>query len=132
MPYTEYNKKMAEYMLRRYHQRRKEALRYLGGQCVVCGTKEDLEIDHIDPDRKSFGLGKLWSVAIDKFRQELEKCQLLCSACHEEKSANERGRKRAKGTHGTLSSYRYCKCSECRAAKAAYMKTYSRKLRARS
>ena len=126
MPYKDYNKKMAEHMLRRYHQRRGEALERLGGKCVACGTPEELEIDHIDPAQKSFGISKFWSVSKLKFDKELSKCQLLCKSCHEEKSSNEHGKKRAKGTHGTLSSYKYCKCPECKAAKAAYMKGYKK------
>ncbi|MFW9998429.1 MAG: HNH endonuclease, partial [Candidatus Odinarchaeota archaeon] len=119
-----YNEYMAEYMLRRYHARRSEAIEKLGGECSRCGSTTHLEIDHIDPGQKSFALNKLWSVAKDKFEQELEKCQLLCKDCHEKKSALDAGKKVARGTHGTLSSYRHCKCHECRAAKSAYMKRY--------
>lgn len=89
MPYKDYNRKMAEYMLRRYHQRRKDALDYLGGACAVCGTQETLEIDHIDPEQKSFYISQLWSVSQERFTQELSKCQLLCNKHHVEKSRPE-------------------------------------------
>ena len=127
MPSKNYNEYMAKYMLRRYHQRRADAIDLLGGECVVCGTEDRLEIDHIDPTLKSFSIPKLWSVSQKRFDEELSKCQLLCKFHHEEKSVNEHGKKRAKGTHGTVSSYRYCKCPECKAAKSAYMKEYHKK-----
>ncbi len=127
MPYKDYNQKMSEYMLRRYHQRRAEALEKLGNQCSVCGTQDNLEIDHIDAKNKKIALNKMWAISKERFLKELAKCQLLCKAHHEEKSIEDRGFQKAKGTHGTLSSYKYCKCPECRAAKASYMKTYKRK-----
>ncbi len=129
MAYKDYNKKMSEYMLRRYHRRREEALARLGGECTVCGAKENLEIDHVDPDQKVIALNKMWSIAEERFLKELAKCQLLCKTHHEEKSANEHGKERAKGQHGTLSSHRYCRCLECKAAKAAYMREYQKSRR---
>ena len=113
----EYNTYMREYMLRRYHERRRRAVEHLGGACRVCQSVEDLEIDHINKADKTIPLNKLWSIAEDRFWKEIEKCQILCKPCHEEKSIKDMGRKRAKGKHGTVSSYRYCKCKECKAAK---------------
>lgn len=82
---SEYNAYMRTYVLERYHARRDEAVRRLGGQCVVCGTRESLELDHIDPLDKSFPIGKLWSVAQKTYDLEVAKCQLLCSEHHKEK-----------------------------------------------
>ena len=130
MPYKDYNKKMAEYMLRRYHQRRAAALEKLGGKCSVCGTQGNLEIDHIDADEKEIALNKMWSIAEERFLKELAKCQLLCKQHHEEKSIVDRGTQRAKGTHGTVSSYRYCKCDLCREAWNKHSREYRRKRRA--
>ena len=48
---------------------------------------------------------------------ELQKCQLLCVSCHMTKTITDRGHSPAKGTHGTISAYRYCHCSLCREAK---------------
>lgn len=81
-----YNAYMAEYMLRRYHKRRAEALALLGGKCVVCGTTEDLNFDHIDRDTKSFSISRLWSISYNRFLAEVQKCQILCQAHHIEKS----------------------------------------------
>lgn len=106
MPYKDYNRKMAGYMKRRYHQRRAEALETLGGKCVICGTTEDLEIDHIDADDKEIPLNKMWSIAKARFLQELDKCQLLCKEHHKEKSRTDMSRKalrrEARKRHGPV------------------------------
>ena len=119
----EYNEYMRAYMLKRYHKQREEMIAILGGSCVKCGSVCDLEIDHIDARKKSFDIGKSWSRSKEYLDAELSKCQLLCGAHHTEKSIIDNGHLPAKGTHGTLSAYRYCRCDECKGA----MKTYNSK-----
>lgn len=118
-------------MRRRYHQRRAEAFEILGGQCSTCGTRENLEIDHVDADDKEIPLNKMWSIAKERFLKELDKCQLLCKEHHANKSIEDRGTKRAKGTHGTISSYKYCKCGLCREAWNKHSREYRRKVKGR-
>lgn len=126
VPAKNYNEYMRNYMLRRYHERRNKAIEFLGGKCIHCGKTEDLELDHIDPKTKSFEIGKLWSVAEVGFWAEVKKCQLLCKAAHADKSIIDSGKKSAKETHGTLSSYRYCKCTECKEAKSKHSREQRR------
>jgi 5-methylcytosine-specific restriction endonuclease McrA len=123
---VKYNAYMKVKILERYHKRMGEAISSLGGKCVKCGATEDLEIDHVNPAEKSFTVSMLWSVSKERFEAELSKCQLLCKKCHNEKSILEAGKKLVKNqdVHGTLSSYRYCKCELCRAAKSAYTKIH--------
>ena len=111
---------MADYMRKRYHERKREAFKILGGQCKKCGSKKGLHIDHRDRAKKAMSVNRMTMVSRAKFLSELKKCQLLCSGCHMEKSIKELGNKPAKGTHGTLSSYRYCRCSKCRKAMSDY------------
>jgi hypothetical protein len=106
-------------MLRRYHERRAKALAFLGGACK-CGSTSDLQFDHVDRTKKSFTIGKLWSLSEKVFWAEIAKCQLLCSKCHEEKTLIDLNQVSAKTRHGTLSTYRYCHCSLCRKANADY------------
>ena len=116
---------MRDYMLRRYHARREKLVEVLGGKCCDCGTTETLELDHDDRALKSFNLAKAlsgWSDA--RVAEEADKCTLRCTQCHSRKSITERGMTPAVGTHGTLSSYRYCKCDECRRAKSESNKKY--------
>lgn len=116
-----------DYMLKRYHQRMNRARDSLGGKCIKCGSSEELEIDHIDRDKKSFPIAKFWSYSIARFKEELNKCQLLCESCHKEKTLIDLGKKSAKNSHGTLSTVRYCKCEECRKVKNAYMREWKKR-----
>ena len=107
---------MRSYMKRRYHRRRSEVIAELGGKCTRCGSKSKLEIDHIDPAEKRLNMSLLAGMSEKKLRSELPKCQVLCRKCHMQKSILDMGHKPARGTHGTLSSHRYCRCLLCRAA----------------
>jgi hypothetical protein len=126
-----YNKYMKEYILNRYHRRMQEALEFLGNKCIKCGRTESLQLDHIFPTSKIKTISKIWSYSDEIFWEEVKKCQILCRDCHIEKTILELGKKIAKGTHGTLSSYRYCKCSICKKAMSDWNKEYSRKRRER-
>lgn len=117
-----YNAYMREYHIKRYYSLRNGAIVKLGGECILCGGKEGLQLDHIDPKSKEIDISKMLNVSLERFWKEVSKCQLLCKACHAKKTVLERGQKIAKGTHGTLSSYRYCKCDICKKAKSDYTK----------
>lgn len=103
------------------------AIAFLGGKCAQCGAVSNLEVDHINPSEKEYEISSLFLHARGSsiVAYELSKCQLLCFSCHCAKHAT------AKGTHGTLSAFRHCKCQLCRKAKAAYMLVYQRKYRAK-
>lgn len=115
---------MRLYMIERYKKRRQKALDFLGGRCAHCGNAQDLQFDHIDPTTKSNTIAKIWSHAESKFWGEIKKCQLLCQSCHERKTLNDLGQFSAKDTHGTLSSYRYCKCVLCKKANSDWNKKW--------
>lgn len=79
-----------EYQLERYRERLKAFIEELGGECNHCGFKENLEFDHIDPSTKLFTITqKLVSAPLADLKEELEKCQLLCTDCHKEKTSKE-------------------------------------------
>jgi 5-methylcytosine-specific restriction endonuclease McrA len=124
-----YNSYMRQYMRERCRKRRRRAEKMLGGKCVVCGTKSNLDIDHIDPSTKLLGPERLWTSAEEKFLAEIKKCQLLCRTCHNDKTQRENGLIKNKGIHGHPMNYaRYgCKCSLCKAAWNAYNKKYRHK-----
>jgi 5-methylcytosine-specific restriction endonuclease McrA len=78
--------------LAEYRSARKQRyLEYLGGKCVECGSTDDLEFDHVDPQTRSFCVG-FNSKSEDQVFQELTKCQLLCHTCHLVKSATEKAK----------------------------------------
>jgi len=89
-----YNEYMAAYMRQKYAKRRAEAIAFLGGKCVRCGTAENLEIDHIyasTADRRMRGgKGGMWTSSEERFWAEIRKCQLLCHGHHVEKTSENR------------------------------------------
>ena len=96
--------KITERKLRKQRQIRAQVIRMLGGCCVECGTSENLQIDHTDPETKNPRMkGPNPKVAaIERLsdsdrKAEMLKCQLLCSRHHGVKSAEERKRRRARG-----------------------------------
>jgi hypothetical protein len=126
------NEHMRVYMALRYKRRKALAIKLLGGACIECGSKKDLQFDHIRPRKgKGFAITrKLAGVAESKLEKEIKKCQLLCAVCHNLKTLKELGRESAKGQHGTLSAYRYCgppKCELCRNAKNTYQNRWKRR-----
>lgn len=116
------NNYMRVYLLTRYHTRRKKAKEFLGGKCKKCGTEKDLQFDHINRKEKNFTISKLWSISEKRFWEEVKKCQLLCVTCHRQKTLKDMGWSDGHNTHGTLTSYRYCKCQLCKKAKSEWNK----------
>lgn len=114
-----------EYLRQRYREQMDGFIDRLGGQCVVCGTTEDLQIDHVDRRKKSFNVARLWARKdLPKVYRELKKCQLLCKPHHEEKTAREQSEDRTGTfTHGTLYGWQKakCKCPECMVKRRADM-----------
>ena len=89
--------------------------------CVRCGSKERLELDHIDPKLKVSH--NVWSWSEAKRSAEIAKCQVLCHDCHWQKTRDDYGWRQV---HGTSVSYiKYgCRCDRCRAANAAKARDY--------
>lgn len=83
------NEYMREYMNKRYHRLRTEYLELLGGQCVDCGSLDNLEFDHVDYKQKTYSIAKILTHKRTKVLAELEKCVLRCTDCHIEKSRSE-------------------------------------------
>jgi len=57
---------------------RESALQELGGKCVICGTTENLEFNHIDPSTKEREV----STKCGLRHKEHLKCELLCKEHH--------------------------------------------------
>jgi 5-methylcytosine-specific restriction endonuclease McrA len=58
------------------------------GPCRICGSWEQLEVDHIEPLTKE--AHRIWGWTAERREAELAKCQALCRACHELKTAREK------------------------------------------
>ena len=120
-----YSKEQNKEYMKNYRKKRKlECVIKLGNCCKVCGTKDNLEFDHIDSNNKKFNISDFSKskIEIDK---ELIKCQILCHSCHVKKSIMEGSFVKSWTTkprgvkHGTHSGYtRYkCRCNLCIQAK---------------
>ncbi len=57
---------------------RESALEELGGKCVICGTTENLEFNHIDPSTKEREV----STKCGLRHKEHLKCELMCKEHH--------------------------------------------------
>lgn len=82
MPYAD-PEQQREYQRQWIAKRRAEWLEQ-HGPCVVCGSWDNLEVDHIDPATKL--THNVWSLGKAKREAELAKCQVLCREHHVEKS----------------------------------------------
>jgi hypothetical protein len=85
------------------------------GPCKVCGSWENLELDHINREEKVSH--RVWSWKAERRLVELAKCQVLCYFCHKEKSKSEKSIKPICGTYHSYSHYG-CRCVLCKAANA--------------
>ena len=76
-----------EYCIDRWKKRKLKAIEYKGGSCVKCGYDKyygALEFHHRDPSEKDADWGKMRLWSWDKIEKELDKCDLVCSRCHQE------------------------------------------------
>lgn len=90
--------------------------------CVVCGSTEDLQIDHIDPSKKVSH--RIWSWSAARREAELAKCQVLCWPHHKEKTFRDHHPDGVR--HGTAGAFKNagCRCEICRAYKAQAWQAY--------
>ena len=119
--YTKYmysNEQMNSYMKNRYKQRRKLAIETLGGECANCGSRNDLDFHHIDPQTKEFTIARGSSFSDERFWEEVHKCELLCNTCH---VAHHQG----EHPHGDVKRYwRGCRCQLCKSANTEHNRAY--------
>lgn len=119
---TNSNEYMNSYMKERYRQRRTLAFSIIGDRCVNCGSKDQLEIDHVEREGRPSGkkFSRFWNMSMDKFLEELDKCQPLCHDCHLLKSRDDLGVPHGGGVSGK----RNCRCELCSRKKSEYMLRY--------
>lgn len=119
---------MAQYMRNRRRKRKALMLARLGGKCVVCGKVDSLEFDHVDPlsKVKEVSSAIMLDGPLERLIEEVDKCQLLCTEHHIEKSKPQL--KRLGGhnridnpSHGTAVVYATkCRCDACKTWKRRY------------
>ena len=111
-----------EYFNNRRQERRKKLMMLLGGQCEHCGSRENLHFDHKDPKKKEFAISKMLDAPESVLTDEVNKCQLLCSDCHREKTREKWEFGSPESKHGTIWRYKKykCRCNRCRQAMSDY------------
>ena len=59
----------------------------MGGCCSICGYNKNLsalEFHHLDMTQKDFTISNSTTTNIEKIREEVSKCILVCANCHRE------------------------------------------------
>jgi hypothetical protein len=86
--------------------------------CVVCGTKDNLEVHHIDPDTKADH--RVWSWSKVRRDAELAKCEVRCETHHMDMTRPYLSKlltiPLSAKKHGTNNTYNHygCRCDKCR------------------
>lgn len=83
------NHRQASQILPRQLENKRKAIEYKGGKCVRCGYHGfygALEFHHIDPKSKTRDIGtqRKQNLQFEDWKEELDKCELVCANCHRE------------------------------------------------
>jgi hypothetical protein len=114
---------------RQYKQRIRDAfVASRGGACERCGADPGaygLVVDYADLSTKPGYASKIWSMGRERREAELEKCIVLCRACH---------LVHTEPPHGTLARARRfkdkCTCQGCKDAENVYQRSWAARRRA--
>ena len=106
--------KQREYQ-KKWVARRRDAF-FCDKKCTHCGVNEDLQLHHLDPTQKESH--SIWGWGDKRRLPEIEKCIVLCRACHYSVHGKKLGR-----TCGRLSTYKYgCRCDKSKSVGSEYNK----------
>lgn len=121
-----WKKYMRNYMKNRYHTKREELKKRLGGKCVECGSVKDLHFDHKDKKKKTINLSDVHFVKDELIEKELKNIQLLCNNCHKEKTRKAWDYTHPEAQCGSYWRYRKykCRCSKCTKAYKEKLKSW--------
>jgi hypothetical protein len=85
---VDYVKQKNRERLSRYYEEKRELInRSKMMPCKDCGIQYNpwiMQFDHLDPKNKKFtiGGGKISSFNLEEVREEISKCEVVCSNCH--------------------------------------------------
>jgi 5-methylcytosine-specific restriction endonuclease McrA len=110
-------KKQRDYQ-REWIKKRRDAWMQDHPVCVWCGSNINLLVHHLNPDLKVDH--KVWSWAKKRRDEELAKCIVICTACHNRE--HHKPKCDLEMSHGTLAGYKThdCRCVLCRQANRDY------------
>lgn len=87
-----FNAKKWEHCKKRKEVLKDYILSYLKSHpCINCGENDPvvLEFDHRSEKEFSVALGIQRAYSLDKVKQEIDKCDVLCANCHKRKTAKD-------------------------------------------
>jgi 5-methylcytosine-specific restriction endonuclease McrA len=61
--------------------------------CSICGYKKSsvaLHFDHIDASTKYLEISRMYNANMQRLKNEMRKCQILCANCHAERTQEQR------------------------------------------
>lgn len=124
---TEARKEYLRNYQKQWMRKRRDEWFSKNGPCKRCGSWDDLELDHIDPDQKLHHV--VWSWSKERRDAELAKCQVLCHLCHKEKTRSYVSALFSipveRRPHGTTTTYRFgCRCDVCTSSNSEARKLY--------
>jgi hypothetical protein len=82
-------------LIKRRREMKDKAVEYLCGKCVDCGLQSEYtevyDFHHKNPEEKTMSIALLLDTTKrwERIREELDKCELLCSNCHRIRHAKE-------------------------------------------
>jgi hypothetical protein len=91
---------VAEWFERASGRNRQVILEAKDVPCMDCGVRHPfwiMQFDHRDPDKKSFGLHQYSARALQKVKDEIAKCDVVCSNCHDDRTYKRDLEKRQRG-----------------------------------
>ena len=81
-------KNASQYAKKKSATRKMMSIEYKGGKCEDCGiigtmgNRSIFDFHHVEPSNKHNDVNEIQKQSLDKLKQELDKCVLLCSNCH--------------------------------------------------
>lgn len=78
---------LSKTQVKKWRDRKREAVNLLGEKCILCGYNANLaafHFHHLDPKTKECSWGVMRHKAWHLIIEELKKCVLLCANCHAE------------------------------------------------
>ena|ERR1019366_2542947 len=88
------DRERANYLQRRKDAARREKINRLKmSPCADCHVQYSpwvMDFDHRNPNDKLFCIGGHITIAWDKIQDEIQKCDLVCSNCHRERTHKQR------------------------------------------
>lgn len=115
--YQPYCKKCKnQYLTTYWNYKKLKAIDYLGGMCQDCGKSFHpiiYDFHHRNPNEKEFGLNKNRSRSWEIKKEELDKCDLLCSNCHKIRHSKEIKKSKYDGSEWFDNNILIKHCTSC-------------------